>query len=166
MKSVLIYFKEETELQALKEYVRQNIPHQSEAEGIRLLAEDGRTEGSGGAECRFLCVKIRGAYHLFAAAEIRYMEKKGRAIRIFSENGESRLFYGKFSDVLPALGNGFCHCHKSYVVNLEKVREIRRYSFCMESGETLPISQKKYQDVKECMGRYVAERERKQLSAE
>lgn len=165
MLSVLIWFREEIQLSSLEKYLCREFPWKNEMEGFRVLnKEEWDAEDIRGAK-RYLGVRVHGAFRLFETAEIDYLEKEGRVIRIHLENGECHLFYGKFAEVLPALGAGFCQCHKSYVVNLAKVREVRRYVFCMKGGEMLPVSQKKYRQAKEQVDRYIEERKRQPESS-
>lgn len=151
MLAVLIWFREGMKLEDLEEYLCREFPWKSQLQGFRVIDNEERTAEELHGSKQYIGVRIHGAFRLFETSEICYMEKEGRVIRIFLENGENYLFYGKFEEVLPALGPGFCQCHKSYVVNLEKVREVKRYVLSMACGETLPVSQKKYRKVKEML---------------
>lgn len=42
---------------------------------------------------------------------------------------------------------GFIHCHRSYIVNLEQVRTIEKNSVTLETGETAPLSRRLYNEV-------------------
>lgn len=43
--------------------------------------------------------------------------------------------------------DGFVHCHRSYIVNLKRVRSISRTSVIFETGEEAPLSRRLYSEV-------------------
>ena len=53
---------------------------------------------------------------------------------------------------------GLASPHKSFVVNLDQIRNIKGYDIYMMNGDTLPLSQKQAVSFKECLGRFLAEK--------
>ena len=62
------------------------------------------------------------------------------------ENIES---YGKLSSLLFQLDKRFLQCHKSYLVNMERVKTFLGDRFLMDNGAVVPISQSRRKAVKQ-----------------
>ncbi|PJI07622.1 MULTISPECIES: LytR/AlgR family response regulator transcription factor [Clostridium] len=62
-------------------------------------------------------------------------------IRIHEENSQIE-FYGKLSDIQEKLGSNFYRCHKSYIVNKDKIEEVDRKNnkIIMINGEECYVS--------------------------
>lgn len=74
---------------------------------------------------KFVIRKRQGVYAL-QLNDILYMEKKLRKIKVYVDitccPGESTIeFYGKFPEVMMQLDNRFMYCHRSYVINMDKI---------------------------------------------
>ena len=85
---------------------------------------------------------------------IYYLEKQKRKVIIHFEKREPMAFYGSLEEALDQLGKNFCHCHKSYVVNLDKVDEMREESFHLSNGNMVPIGQRRRPEVQFYFERY------------
>lgn len=75
--------------------------------------------------------------------DIQYFEFIDRKVKIQSK--DSTYFT---NDTLKNIwdlvaSHGFYHVHKSVILNLEYVRQVKNYLITMENGEELPLSQKK-----------------------
>ena len=80
--------------------------------------------------------------------EIVYFESKLRVITLRTIYDHYR-FYGKLDDVEKALQNSsFVRCHQSYVVNMRHIQQITNYSYLTTTNETVVISRKKAQEMK------------------
>ena len=91
-------------------------------------------------------------------ADIYYFEIRGRQIKLAAEKGCYEM-RGKIGDLRERMKDyGFASPHKSFVVNLDQIRNIKGYDIYMMSGEILPLSQKQAVSFKECMGRFLAEK--------
>lgn len=75
--------------------------------------------------------------------EILYIEKELRIINIHTTGREYR-FYGKLDDVIKFLDCNFHRCHKSCVVNLEKIVRMEDGVFYFSGGKTLRVGQNNY----------------------
>jgi len=81
--------------------------------------------------------------------EIMYFENIGRKIKIVAVD-KSYLFYGKMHEVYSRLDKIlFVQIHTSYVVNMEYISIIKDSTITMKDNETLPISKKFRNEVKE-----------------
>ena len=80
--------------------------------------------------------------------DIIYIESQAREIDIhFGE--EIVTTHIKISDVEKMLpDNLFYRCHRSYIINLSKIKHLERYDVTMNNDEYLPVSQQLYSETK------------------
>ena len=71
--------------------------------------------------------------------EIVYMERNIRKNIIHFENNE-QICYKTLEELLKKLPDYFIRCHKSFVVNLNKVNEYNRHTLILQNGFNIPIS--------------------------
>lgn len=72
---------------------------------------------------------------------ILYFEASNRQV-ILHKNNTNRLFYGTLREVFKQVEvYGFFYCHKSFIVNYEKIKEFRYDSLTMINGDQIRISQ-------------------------
>lgn len=91
-------------------------------------------------------------------ADIYYFEIRGRKIKLAAEKGCYEM-QGRIGDLRERMRDyGFASPHKSFVVNLDQIRNIKGYDIHMMNGEILPLSQKQAVPFKECLGRFLAEK--------
>lgn len=65
-------------------------------------------------------------------------------------NMGTEIFYGTLKSVYPELQKyGFFFCHKSYLINYEKVKIFETNQLIMQNGDMIPISQGQRKAVKE-----------------
>ncbi|MBR0596777.1 LytR/AlgR family response regulator transcription factor [Sinanaerobacter chloroacetimidivorans] len=76
--------------------------------------------------------------------EILYIEKELRLIKIYTA-GRVYSFYGKLDDIMKYLDDNFYRCHRSCVVNLDKILRMEKGIFYLEGGKTLRVGQNNYQ---------------------
>lgn len=80
--------------------------------------------------------------------DILYMESDRRLVRIWCRQGEES-FYGSLDKVEESLeGKGFLRCHKSYLVNMERVKTFSGEQVVLEEGTVLPVSRAYGKEVK------------------
>ena len=74
-------------------------------------------------------------------SRITYIESNRRKVTIH-ETARATEIYGKLSDFAERLPVGFSKCHKSFLVNLSHIEEIRASDLVLTDGTTLPVSQR------------------------
>ncbi|AUA36340.1 two-component response regulator VirR-like [Clostridioides difficile] len=81
--------------------------------------------------------------------EIKYIEvqKKDMLIHTINKNFDIKYSLGKIEKELNPYK--FIRCHKSFIVNLRYVENIKPNAAILESGEEVPISRYRYKEVKE-----------------
>ena len=97
---------------------------------------------------RCLTLMKRGKIYRIPYQKILYVESMGHQLCVKTWEEEIRL-YGKLDDLLERLPPYFLHCHKSYLINLNYVRELGMYKIRLEGEEErIPVSQKYYKQIK------------------
>jgi DNA-binding LytR/AlgR family response regulator len=79
--------------------------------------------------------------------DIKYFESSGRCVYIH-ERGASRKIYYKLDDLEKVMPCNFLRCHKSFIVNMNYVKEFRKDVIILNSGDDIPISRSKYASAK------------------
>lgn len=78
--------------------------------------------------------------------DIIFAEAFSHKTRIVLNSGE--LFVGKsISQVQQLFDKDFYKCHRSYIVNIKHINEIRKYELVMDNGAVIPVSRRIYKDV-------------------
>ena len=130
----------------------------------RLKRRDYPVEGEyfwpGEKETGVFRFRQKGHERVLSTDWILYLEKDMRRIFVHLENGGKISFYGRMEEVLEQLGKRFCQCHKSYVVNLDKVLGMTETSFHLKGGAEIPIGQRRHGKVSLC---YKEHKEQKNL---
>jgi len=95
-----------------------------------------------------LVVRCTGKVVRIPYQEIQYLESRGREVRIVTDKG-THLIKGKFSDMEKCLPKSdFIKTHRSYIVNVQHLVKVERYSAMISNYEEIPISQSLYNDTK------------------
>lgn len=79
-----------------------------------------------------------GRLHILAPQSILYLESRSRILRIVTDS-EILETYDKIERFAFQLDKRFLQCHKSYMVNMDRVKEYHGSSFLMCDGAVLPI---------------------------
>lgn len=83
---------------------------------------------------------------------VEYIESFGRKICFHLENRETEEFYESISIIESELSKKwFIRSHRSYLVNLSKVKQIQNREITMKSGRSIVVSKSKY---RECYGAF------------
>ena len=57
--------------------------------------------------------------------------------------------YERLGSVFKKLPTDFYQCHKSFVVNMTKIRRFRTKDVLLKNGEAIPVSRARYAESKE-----------------
>jgi two-component system response regulator LytT len=102
---------------------------------------------------RYLSVKQTSVTQLIEINQIDFIAASGHYSEIFF-NDTTRLHDKPIQKLLPLLPLNFEHIHRSYIVNMNKVRYLKnepgsKYSLELSNGKILPISRSHYAKIKD-----------------
>lgn len=84
--------------------------------------------------------------------EILYFVSEGRQIKVKTVGREGfPMFYGKMNQVLTQLNGGFVMIHKSFIINLQYIKQYTYESVTMINGDELSISRPHRKEVRSRM---------------
>lgn len=102
-------------------------------------------------------VKVGGRIMRVVPADIECIESDRRKVRIYLGD-EIIEAYESLSGIAESLPNSFIQCHKSFLVNMEKIVEMRGDGIDLVSGRTIPVSQKRSRAARTAFLNYLRER--------
>lgn len=103
---------------------------------------------------RPFAVQFGRTTHVLSPKKIVCAESVGRKLRITTDDGTVET-YMKIDDLEALLPRTFCHCHKSFLANLERVASIEGLFLAMDDGSKVPISKGRRQQVRSALVRCV-----------
>lgn len=111
--------------------------------------------GAGGTRAR-VPVKAEGRLRLLDPAEVLYAYLQGHEVVVKTTKG-SHVTTMEFGEMPERLGPDFFRAHKSFVVNLRRVREVipwfkGTFELVMEDGSRIPVSRSRVAAVKARLG--------------
>lgn len=86
--------------------------------------------------------------------EIEYLEAFSHSTSIYTESGALEVQSGMNAVMAKLSADKFVKCHRSYGVNLKCVKLIKKYEILLDSGKTVPISRRMYNDVNDAFISY------------
>lgn len=102
-------------------------------------------------------VKVGGRIIRVVPSDIEYIESDRRKVRIHTAEGVIEA-YESLSGIESKLPSVFVQCHKSFLVNMEKVVEMRSDGLDLVSGATIPVSQKRSRETRDAFTNYLLAR--------
>ncbi|MDO4545145.1 MAG: LytTR family DNA-binding domain-containing protein [Bacillota bacterium] len=87
---------------------------------------------------------------------IVYLEKNLRKIIVHTEKGAID-FYGTFKEVEGFLDKRFMHCHRSFIINMDKVQRMEGSVIYMDGGWEVPFGRDTYGKARKAFRRYSRE---------
>ena len=106
---------------------------------LRLL-EEKKAKG--------IVVQQGSSLHILSPQSLLYAESHGRVLKIVTDS-EIIETYDKMDHFSFQLDKRFLQCHKSYLVNMERVKRYCGDSFLMGNETTIPISQSRRKTVRQ-----------------
>ncbi len=97
-----------------------------------------------------IVLKVRGRSIVVACDDIEFVESERRKARFHTTDGPIES-YCALADAAESLPDTFFQCHKSFIVNMDKVVEIGKDGILMKSGAVVPVSQKRRRLAKEVL---------------
>lgn len=108
------------------------------------------------SECSFTAQTADG-FCKIPFSDISCLEAQNKHVLIYLTNGKTMEIRERFSSCQETFSenDGFCSCHRSYIVNLNHVEQFTKTTLLTSSGVTIPISRNKYAAFKEAYFRYM-----------
>jgi DNA-binding LytR/AlgR family response regulator len=106
-------------------------------------------------ENRKLILRFNGIITGVNPEDILYIESRAHTATVHTtDNGH--LCYEKLNNLAKRLPQQFVLTHKSFLVNMDKIRRIERGQVLLEKDIDIPISKSRYNDVRDNYFRYIA----------
>jgi DNA-binding LytR/AlgR family response regulator len=96
----------------------------------------------------------RGAVVPVPLREIYFIESHKHAVSVHT-GGETVVAYARLEDILHTLPVGFFQCHKSYIVNMSRIRRFQSSDILLKNGERVPVSRARYAETKEAYFNFI-----------
>lgn len=108
-----------------------------------------------GSACAPVALQHGGTVTMVDPADIEYIESDRRKVRVFTVSGRVLETYSTLGDMLAMLPNSFTQCHKSYLVNMAEISELRSDKALLRSGSEVPVSQRQRRAVRDAFFSFI-----------
>lgn len=99
--------------------------------------------------------KISGVIQKVRLDDVYYFTSSGRKCIIVNKNSDGE-FYSKLDEVETQLNSDdFIRVHQSYIVNIRYIKSLTKDGLTMSNGLFVPVSQRRYGDVKSKFMKYL-----------
>lgn len=109
------------------------------------------------AKSRRLPIKYRGSVSSVYYGDILYLESNSHTITVHTRRDKYK-WYERLENTKNILSKNFCHCHKSYIVNMDEISKIEKKKILLNTGAEIPVSKMRYRETKERYFRYMQEK--------
>lgn len=93
------------------------------------------------ARPKYLVIKTNNVINKLFYNDILYVESRARVLLVYTKENEILTIYKKLNEFEAELNDQrFLKCHKSFLVNLDFVREVKGYFFVLVNNHSIPIS--------------------------
>ena len=73
-------------------------------------------------------------------------------------------FYSKIDELIQFLDGRFFQCHKSYIINMDKVVKMKSQTIFFENGKEISIGREKFQCARQHFAGYITRMAKKNLA--
>ena len=101
-----------------------------------------------------LVLKQKGAVVSVPFKDIYFIESRNHVILVHTD-GDVVKTYDRLDNILQSLTEGFYQCHKSYIINMGKVRRFQSDDVILKNGTNVPVSRARYALTKEAYLKYL-----------
>lgn len=103
---------------------------------------------------KFLLCTSDGVTQKLYFDEILYVEVFSHTVTIHGDGGKDYLLHMTIRELEQELGNTFCRCHRSFLVNLARIHQIKKTDILLDSGVVVPMSRRLAADVNQAFFAY------------
>ncbi|MEG1010095.1 MAG: LytTR family DNA-binding domain-containing protein, partial [Clostridia bacterium] len=97
----------------------------------------------------YIIIKNKANAYKICTAEIKYIEVQKKNMLIHTINKDFEVVYSLEKIEKDLKLDKFIRCHKSFLINLDYVENIKVNTAILESKEEVPVSRYRYKEVKE-----------------
>jgi DNA-binding LytR/AlgR family response regulator len=96
--------------------------------------------------------KADGATRRLPLLDILFFEASSKKVLIHTK-GQEIAYYDSIENLTASLPSYFLRCHRSFIVNIHKIKELRgkAMELCLTSGERIPFSRSYRESVKQAI---------------
>lgn len=96
-------------------------------------------------------------FYRIVIAEVDYLEAQNKQVIVHLTNGRTIEIRERFSECEKIFSpdNGFCRCHRSYIVNLNNIEQFSKTQISTIHNAVIPISRNSYNLFKETYFHYM-----------
>lgn len=124
----------------------------------RLRRTVGRALEALERRSRRLVIQRGGEWEVVPLADIVYCEVLGRKIYLHKKDGAVLDYYDRLEGLEKRLGSGFFRCHRSYLVNLDRVRGCGGGRVTLDPEGSVPVSRLRERELTQALLRRMGER--------
>lgn len=111
---------------------------------------------AGRDKLNYIVFSNKEGIHTVDEKDIVYIESDGRYINVIMESMDRIRVIMTMNAICEKLTGNFIKVHRSYIINLSKIKKLEKNAVIMQNGVRVPISRGNYQMVYE---RYVGKKE-------
>lgn len=150
----LIFFSENTDC---AESIFQAVPSYF----LKLPADSGKVKASldrvrnelKEEVCRTITLTVKGEIHRIRYSAIHYVESEGRRLNIYTTDNVYEINM-TIENMIAKLPEHFVRCHRSYIVNLDKIVRYPGDMVELSGGEHIPVARARQKTVWELLNKY------------
>lgn len=110
-----------------------------------------------GHAIKYLSVKTGFEIRIIPIEDIRYFKSANIYVELHLNDGRTVIHDKSIKQLIPLLPANYCRIHKSYLVDVGKIESIQtlgggKNHIILKSGESLPVSRKKINQLKSSLG--------------
>ncbi|MCD7872317.1 MAG: LytTR family DNA-binding domain-containing protein [Clostridiales bacterium] len=102
-----------------------------------------------------IIIKSGSSNYTVNTQDITYLESMNNNVQIHLKNNKSLTVYSTLKNQIRKLPPNFLHCHKSFVVNMNYIKEAKPHEFVLSDGTVVLIPQKKYNETVKKYYKYI-----------
>ena len=102
---------------------------------------------------RTLTLKIRSSIYIVPMGEILYLMNDRHLIKVHTSMGDY-LYYARFDDVMLELDRRFSRCHRSYILNLDRIIFLDDLKIGLDDRSVLFFGKTTFQRLKKDLEEY------------
>lgn len=103
---------------------------------------------------KYISLSKQGLITRICLDDICYFESNLHSLNIVTKNGKY-TFKEKLDSMKSMLDNRFVQCHKSFIVNMSFIVEMKELNFNLLYGDTIPISSRRQKDTKDAFEYFI-----------